>query len=112
MVETTYTEKLKDPRWQRKRLEIFLRDQWACVFCGDTTNTLHIHHRGYIPGLEPWEYPNELLYTVCEKCHEILTNNSTDINKNCLTCFYFQDYNHCSIRDCKDVVLINCSEWR
>jgi hypothetical protein len=66
----TYSEKLKDPRWQKKRLEILQRDNWTCQLCGATTITLHIHHRKYIKGKEPWEYPDHLLVTLCEICHD------------------------------------------
>lgn len=66
----TYAEKLKDPRWQRKRLEILERDGWACVKCGETTNTLQVHHRYYNFGTDPWEYPNTALVTLCDECHK------------------------------------------
>lgn len=66
---TSYAEKLKDPRWQRKRLEILERDGWACVLCDDATNTLHVHHWYYTKGKEPWEYPARALATLCESCH-------------------------------------------
>jgi hypothetical protein len=69
-VAKTYSEKLKDPRWQKKRLEILNRDEWACQNCGDTETTLHVHHRWYEPGFEPWDYSNECLITLCECCHE------------------------------------------
>jgi 5-methylcytosine-specific restriction endonuclease McrA len=65
----TYSEKLKDPRWQRKRLEIFERDNWSCVQCGDISTTLHIHHKEYIKNREPWEYNDEYLETLCAVCH-------------------------------------------
>lgn len=65
----TYSEKLKDPRWQKKRLEIFERDNWTCQHCCHTEWTLAIHHLRYIPGIEPWDYPAELLITLCEYCH-------------------------------------------
>lgn len=64
-----YKEKLKDPRWQRKRLEIFNRDGFVCFHCGDDKNTLHVHHEMYI-GKDPWDTPDELLTTLCEDCHE------------------------------------------
>lgn len=70
MKRTEYFESLKDPRWQRKRLEIFQRDGFACCFCGDTETTLHVHHLAYWPGIEPWEYPEDWLRTVCAPCHE------------------------------------------
>jgi hypothetical protein len=66
----TYAEKLRDPRWQKKRLEILQRDDWKCQLCGDKSNTLVIHHFFYENNLEPWEYPNKSLITYCENCHE------------------------------------------
>src|SRR5215471_9953617 len=65
-----YSEKLKDPRWQRKRLEILERDGWTCCKCGSNTETLHVHHVRYLPGREPWDYPPEFLMTLCEGCHQ------------------------------------------
>jgi len=52
----TYSEKLKDPRWQRKRLEVMQRDDFTCRNCGAKDKTLHIHHVRYLKGFEPWEY--------------------------------------------------------
>lgn len=66
----TYSDKLKDPRWQKKRLEILERDKWMCQDCGDNENTLHVHHRVYMYGKEPWDTPNEYLITLCAGCHE------------------------------------------
>lgn len=37
--------------------------------CGDAQSTLHVHHKQYIKGREPWEYEAEQLSTVCEECH-------------------------------------------
>ena len=65
-----YAAKLKDPRWQKKRLTIFERDDWTCQNCFDTESTLAVHHRIYLPNIEPWDYPDELLITYCEDCHE------------------------------------------
>ena len=65
-----YAEKLKDPRWQKKRLEIFERDEWKCRRCKSDDKTLAAHHIKYRRGLEPWDYPNEDLLTLCESCHE------------------------------------------
>jgi hypothetical protein len=65
----TYAEKLRDPRWQKLRLEIMNRDGFKCGYCHDKTTTLTVHHAHYIKGCEPWEYGPELLITVCEDCH-------------------------------------------
>ncbi len=65
-----YAEKLRDPRWQKKRLEIFERDNWTCQSCYAKDKTLNVHHRTYHPNHDPWEYENEDLVTLCEDCHE------------------------------------------
>lgn len=68
----SYFEKLRDPRWQRKRLEIMKRDDFACVDCGDNSATLNVHHKFYRRGFEPWNYADEALVTLCEPCHEVI----------------------------------------
>lgn len=65
-----YSEKLKDPRWQKKRLEILERDKWACAVCGEKEKTLHVHHLFYFPKKEPWEIENGFLLTLCKDCHQ------------------------------------------
>lgn len=65
----SYREKLLDPRWQKLRLRILDRDGWRCVVCSENTKTLFVHH-GFYDG-EPWEAPEDTLWTLCEGCHEI-----------------------------------------
>lgn len=65
-----YLEKLRDPRWQKKRLEIMQRDGWKCGSCGREDKTLHVHHRYYTPGSDPWDYPDQAFLTLCEGCHQ------------------------------------------
>ncbi len=65
-----YTELFKDPRWQKKRLKVLERDDYACQACYDPDSTLHVHHKYYEKGKKPWEYPDEALITLCEDCHE------------------------------------------
>lgn len=74
----TYSEKLKDPRWQKKRLQIFNRDKWKCRSCLNEKLTLNIHHMSYSNKLEPWEYPSLNLVTVCNDCHEKLHSNNEE----------------------------------
>ncbi len=64
-----YSEILKSPNWQRKRLYILERDSWKCRFCGNDSNQLHIHHTIYLPDKHPWDYPDEYLLTLCSACH-------------------------------------------
>ena len=69
MSEKSYLEKLKDPRWQKKRLEILNRDDWECQLCKDKLSQLVVHHIFYLGYIDPWEYDDVLLATLCEKCH-------------------------------------------
>jgi|GEM_PF-3177802 len=65
-----YIDKLKDPHWQKKRLEIFKRDNFTCQYCQSKDKQLHVHHRYYVYKNDPWDYPNDALLTLCIDCHE------------------------------------------
>lgn len=65
----TYAEKLKDPRWQKKRLEVLETAQFKCIRCGSGNKFLHVHHGYYSRDLEPWDYPDSSLWSLCEECH-------------------------------------------
>jgi len=73
MTNTTYSEKLKNPLWQKKRLEILNRDNFTCALCSDTETELHIHHKEYIKGNKPWEYENTNFQTLCKHCHKVIS---------------------------------------
>jgi len=64
---SAYIEKLKDPRWQKLRLEALSRDDWSCVKCGNNRDQLHVHHKKYHG--DPWETPLEDMETLCKNCH-------------------------------------------
>jgi hypothetical protein len=66
----TYSERLRDPRWQKKRLEIMQRDGFACTLCQDERATLNVHHCYYEQDRDPWDYPDTSLLTLCQPCHE------------------------------------------
>lgn len=67
--EPSYSQKLKDPRWQKLRLEMMERAKWACQHCGDKESSLQVHHTHYEFKLEPWEYSPYSLRVLCEDCH-------------------------------------------
>jgi hypothetical protein len=66
----TYSEKLLDPQWQKKRLEVLERFNFQCAGCKSKTNTLHVHHRYYVSKREPWNYPDFAYVCLCAKCHK------------------------------------------
>ena len=65
----SYREKLLDPRWQKRRLEVLNDHEWTCQKCCDTGETLHVHHKWY-EGINPWDAPNEALTVLCANCHK------------------------------------------
>ena len=71
-MSSSYSSKLRDARWQRKRLEVMERDKWTCRSCGASGEgvTLNVHHAYYESGKDPWDYPDDTLVTWCEDCHK------------------------------------------
>lgn len=65
----TYAEKLKDDRWLKRRNEILEIDNHKCRHCLHR-HELQVHHRSYISGADPWQYPDEFLITLCATCHK------------------------------------------
>jgi hypothetical protein len=116
-----YANKFKDKRWQMKRLEIFKRDDSLCRVCNDTTNmNIQLHHKGYIHGREPWDYPDNYFITVCERCHKMINDKDkpkiivTKVDKSKFIMYIYKIYNkyHKSIKngftnDTVDKVLSN-----
>jgi hypothetical protein len=88
----TYAEKLLDPRWQKKRLEILERDEWKCAYCGDSNNTLHVHHEAYV-GEYPWETPNYCLITLCGMCHSTF-HSLNELEKTLYKCILYRERNN------------------
>lgn len=77
----TYSEKLKNPKWQKKTLEILQRDNFTCTSCGNTEKTLHVHHRIY-EGQNPWDTGEKYLRTLCEDCHSFEETVATIFKEN------------------------------
>jgi len=84
---SAYQQKLLDPRWQRRRLEILQRDNWTCWQCGDTQATLHVHHRYYLRETDPWDYPLDALVTLCAYCHEVESTERRETEAQLLKAF-------------------------
>ena len=74
-----YKEKLKDPRWIKRRREIMERDDHRCMICGEDSLLLNVHHLRYRKGAEPWEYDDCELVTLCEDCHKTVHDNNLNL---------------------------------
>jgi hypothetical protein len=66
----TYSEQLRHPNWQRKRLEVLELHGFKCFCCGSKEKTLHVHHKKYIKGRMAWDYETDNFEALCEECHK------------------------------------------
>ena len=67
----SYQDDMKTATWQKRRLMLLERDNWKCKThdCKGQSSQLEIHHIDYIPGNKIWEYPDDMLITLCRDCH-------------------------------------------
>jgi 5-methylcytosine-specific restriction endonuclease McrA len=71
----TYDQLLKKEQWLKLREKILARDQHKCRNC-DSDSSLQIHHRQYHINVttrefvQPWEYNDKYLITLCNDCHQ------------------------------------------
>ncbi len=70
-----YNQKRRDVRWKRRRDDLLRQRNYTCCECArpltEGTMDLQVHHVVYIPGLDPWDYPDELLLVVCPAHHRV-----------------------------------------
>ena len=72
----------KDPRWQKKRLQIMERDGFKCKSCQAEHIPLNVHHKvPYRANAKPWEYKDDELITICEDCHKKITEVRRECNE-------------------------------
>lgn len=77
--QNDYQELLKDPKWISKRNQILSRDNNTCQFCGCQDRYMQVHHKRYIKGNKPWEYEDKDLITLCNRCHEYITDEKNSL---------------------------------
>lgn len=69
-----YKRLLQDVRWQLKKKAVLRRDEFSCQQCGAKKVQLEVHHIRYVNGKMPWDYDGSDLITLCDKCHEKITD--------------------------------------
>jgi len=76
-----WNDQYKDPRWQKKRLEVLEHDNFTCCSCKSKDDHLHVHHSYYAKGNKIWEYPVSSLLTLCDTCHSNMHRNKSNIDE-------------------------------
>lgn len=60
--------------WKKFRDEVIRLDGGICSKCGRgalDNVVLQVHHKQYLPGRKPWQYPYDACYTLCSGCHAV-----------------------------------------
>jgi hypothetical protein len=78
---TEYANKLRDPRWQKKRLEVMEKAQWKCERCNASDKELQVHHGMYEYNKDPWDYDTSVLWCLCKRCHEAVTEMKREMQR-------------------------------
>lgn len=65
-----FSTQYRDPRWQKKRLEILQRRGFKCQHCKSETQQLHVHHCSYHNDSNIWDYEAHEYLVLCDKCHK------------------------------------------
>lgn len=72
----TYAEKLRDPRWLEFRSEAIRILGNKCSECTEdfagSKTSIHVHHRRYQHGLDPWDYEMADIAVLCDRCHSAI----------------------------------------
>ncbi len=94
-----YAGKLNDVRWQKVKNAIQIRDQFTCQKCGKKEGkALEVHHRHYMIGRDPWDYPEQLLVLLCRECHQE-EEDIKDILTEMIPSLHYWGYFNTDIRD-------------
>jgi hypothetical protein len=68
----SYNSLLEREEWQQRRRNILHRDNHKCQSstCDGQSKVLEVHHLEYLSyEMRPEEYPNDMLITLCSRCH-------------------------------------------
>lgn len=67
-----YQSLINRKEWQDRSHAIKTRDNLKCQAfnCSTPNSILQVHHLDYFNHKLPWEYPDDMLITLCEQCHK------------------------------------------
>lgn len=57
--------------WRERREKVFETKGRNCIQCGSGSN-IQVHHKCYQVGRAYWDYGDEYLDVVCERCHDVI----------------------------------------
>lgn len=68
---TPYQKLINRKEWQDRSHYIKTRDNLKCQAhdCKTPDAILQVHHLDYFSNTDPWNYPDDMLITLCKVCH-------------------------------------------
>jgi hypothetical protein len=99
MTKQEYSEKLKDPRWLKKKTEILVRDEYRCKRCRDVNTELHVHHDYYLPNKDPWDYEDNCYVTLCKFCHDHYHKHLFNVVMECVSQLFYLNFDASDIEN-------------
>lgn len=76
---TEYEKLLLRPEWDKRRRSILRAWGGGCMRCETEDRPLHVHHKYYLPGKLPWEYPTDAFEVLCDICHRKEHNHFVNV---------------------------------
>lgn len=72
IMSSKYQAELSTKHWQDRSHAIKTRDNLKCQAfnCATPDSPLQVHHIDYISHQRPWQYPDDMLVSLCSTCHE------------------------------------------
>lgn len=89
-----YETWLKRKEWQEKKIRVLIRDnnKCQCSTCKTPHLLLEVHHIEYLSyDLKPWEYPDDMLISLCSGCHS-KENTRTKSEESFFTCLKMKGF--------------------
>ena len=80
---SSFFDKYKHPKWQKRRLEIMELYAFTCGICSSKEKTLNVHHLYYVKDRDPWEYGDDELMCLCQDCHQWVHKKQDDFKDAC-----------------------------
>lgn len=93
MKKKDFLAQYQDKRWYELSKRIKARDKNTCQMCGRNDKPVSVHHKVYREDSNVWDYSDDELICICDRCHEIVTDNNKRMYKDyCLLKQTFREF--------------------
>lgn len=76
-----YRDQLKSPEWKQFSRRMREEKGGFCHACKMAHKVMHVHHKAYEKGREPWAYKSHEVTLLCEDCHKMMHELLNDFRR-------------------------------